>query len=250
MRAMKLAGRYNLPDGLPVFLFVGRVMWYKGLRIMLDALNLLKKDGLDFRMLFVGSGSDIEEVIAYAGALGLKDRCIFTGPVFDREQLRAYFCRADIFLFPSTFDTNGIVVREAAACALPSLLIRNSCAAEGVEDGRTGLLVEENASSIAESVAAICRQPEKLRAIGQAAMEELYLSWEDSIYRAVQRYDVVLERCRSVGHVRTEARGDDFVTALAETLDLFNRIKDAQQELANRGAILWNKLSLSRERKR
>ena len=36
----------------------------------------------------------------------------------DREILRAWNTRADLFLFPSTFDTNGLVVREAAACGL------------------------------------------------------------------------------------------------------------------------------------
>ncbi|MFR0768588.1 MAG: hypothetical protein ACLSHO_02310 [Dysosmobacter sp.] len=33
---------YDLPEGVPVFLFVGRMMWYKGLRIILDALKLLQ----------------------------------------------------------------------------------------------------------------------------------------------------------------------------------------------------------------
>ena len=36
---------FDLPEGLPVFLFVGRMMWYKGIRIILDALKLLKEEG-------------------------------------------------------------------------------------------------------------------------------------------------------------------------------------------------------------
>ncbi len=44
--------------GVPVFLFVGRIMWYKGLRIILDAMKALKDSGCDFRMVFffVGKG--------------------------------------------------------------------------------------------------------------------------------------------------------------------------------------------------
>ncbi|MBQ9421139.1 MAG: glycosyltransferase, partial [Lachnospiraceae bacterium] len=45
---------YDLPAGVPVFLFVGRMMWYKGIRIVLDALEGLKSQNTDFRMVFIG----------------------------------------------------------------------------------------------------------------------------------------------------------------------------------------------------
>ena len=45
---------YDLPENVPMFLFVGRMMWYKGIRISLDALKKLADDGTDFRMVFVG----------------------------------------------------------------------------------------------------------------------------------------------------------------------------------------------------
>ncbi|MDR3277778.1 MAG: glycosyltransferase, partial [Oscillospiraceae bacterium] len=48
--------KHALPDGVPVFLFVGRMMWYKGIRMILDGLVRVKKRGADFRMVFVGSG--------------------------------------------------------------------------------------------------------------------------------------------------------------------------------------------------
>ncbi len=239
----ELRQRYALPHNVPVFLFVGRMMWYKGLRILLDALSLLQKDGMDFRMLFVGGGGNAEEVFAYADTLRLGDRCVFVGSVTDREKLRAYFCAADLFLFPSTFDTNGIVVREAAACALPSLLIRGSCAAEGVLDGQNGLLAEENADSVAATVSAICQQPDELRRIGRKAMDELYLSWEDSVYRATQRYGILMEKYRSGGRVALDAPGDDFIAAIAEALAAVEALRRVPQELADLSVGLWNKLN-------
>ena len=130
---------YDLPEGVPVFLFVGRMMWYKGLRIILDGLRQLQSAGQDFRMVFIGGGKDEDEVRAYAAELG--GRCIFTGAISKRETLRAWYSRADLFLFPSSYDTNGLVVREAAASDLASVLIRGSCAAEGV-DRRRGRLFD------------------------------------------------------------------------------------------------------------
>ena len=127
---------YDLPENVPVFLFVGRMMWYKGIRIILEGLAKLRESGQDFRMVFVGGGNDKDEIVALTEKLGLSDRVFFSPPIHDRNLIRAWYCRADMFLFPSTFDTNGLVVREAAACALGSVLVAGSCAAEDVTDRR------------------------------------------------------------------------------------------------------------------
>ena len=124
-------GRYDLPQNVPVFLFVGRLMWYKGIRIILDALKTLCEKNVDFRMVFVGEGADGAEIRSYAEERKLSDRCFFTGAISDREIIRAWYGRSDLFLFPSTFDTNGLVVREAAASGTATVMIRNSCASDG-----------------------------------------------------------------------------------------------------------------------
>ena len=125
--------------------------------------------------------------------LKLEDVCLFTGAVRDREKLRAYFSLSDLFLFPSTFDTNGIVVREAAACGTVSVLVRGSCAAEGVTDGENALLIEENPESLKELLERLGRNRPRMKQLGQQAMEQLYLSWEDSVSRAYQQYYTVLD---------------------------------------------------------
>ena len=190
---------YDLPQDVPVFLFVGRMMWYKGLRIILDALAQLKAAHQDFRMMFVGSGGDRDEIIAYSHELGLDDCVFFDAPKYDRNVIRAWYCRADLFLFPSTFDTNGLVVREAAACELASVLVRGSCAAEDITDGENGFLIEENAESMAKLLAKLCHEPERLKRVGRQAQDEIYLSWDDAVHRAQQRYEAVIEAYRS-GH--------------------------------------------------
>ena len=179
---------------MPVFLFVGRMMWYKGLRLTLTGLHAAKEAGCDFRMFFIGDGADRPEMELYAKDLGLSDRCIFTGAVRDRELLRTCFCMGDLFLFPSTFDTNGIVVREAAACGLGSLMILDSCAAEGVTNGQNGILIHEDPREMGEAVIHACRDRAFVRRIGENAQAQLYCSWEDSVQRAQERYGEVLKR--------------------------------------------------------
>ncbi len=184
---------YDLPAGVPVFLFVGRLEWYKGLRIILDALAALMSQNIDFRMVFVGKGQEEAAIKDYTKSLGLGGKCFFTGPVYDRERLAAWYTRADLFLFPSTFDTNGLVVREASACSLGSVIIRDSCASEGITDGVDGLLIDENAASLAVCLTRLIDHPEAMRRIGENASRNIYFSWEDAVQMAMSRYEVVIE---------------------------------------------------------
>lgn len=190
---------YDLPEGIPVFLFVGRMMTYKGLPLILEALKLLDETGQDFRMVLIGKGPDQELLMEKARELELMgkgdvpDKCIFVGPVYDREKLRAWNTRADLFLFPSTFDTNGLVVREAAACGLASVLIEGSCAAEGITDGRNGFTIQQTPQAMAALLQRVSKDLPKLHEIGQHAMDEIYLSWRTCVAEAYDRYQFVLE---------------------------------------------------------
>ena len=223
-------GGFDLPEGVPVFLFVGRMMWYKGLRITLDALKKLKDAGHPFRMVFVGSGGDKDEVVAYANELGLSDCVFFTSPQYDRSVIRAWYCRGDLFLFPSTFDTNGLVVREAAACELASVLVRGSCAAEDITDGRNGFLIEENADSMAALLAKLCHEPEVLKRVGRQAQEEIYISWDDAVHRAQQRYEIVIEQYRSGGHSARRRFSDEYYQSLGLCVDVLKRSREHLRE--------------------
>lgn len=223
-------GAYDLPDGVPVFLFVGRMMWYKGLDLILDALEGLREDGVAFRMVFVGAGGDENAVRASVKTRGMDDCCIFTGAVAQREVLRAWYSRADIFLFPSTFDTNGLVVREAAASGLASVLIAGSCAAEGVTDGRNGFLIDENAASLRAKLAQLCMQREAMRRVGENAMRELYLSWEEAVARAYARYEIVLDRYKSGKYPKHERFSDEFFHAQGDLMEAMSRVAELRGE--------------------
>ena len=224
---------YDLPKNVPVFLFVGRMMWYKGIRIILEGLAKLRESGQDFRMVFVGGGNDKDEIVALTEKLGLSDRVFFSPPIHDRNLIRAWYCRADMFLFPSTFDTNGLVVREAAACALGSVLVAGSCAAEDVTDNVSGVLIEENADSMAAKLEELCREPEAMKRIGEAAQRDIYISWEDAIGHAWERYAVVIDNYRAGKYPEHEGMSDEFFHNIAKTRDAYNRSRKKQQARVN-----------------
>ena len=238
---------FDLPGNVPIYLFVGRIIRYKGLPLILEALRDLSETGREYRMVFVGSGPDAEmlqqTVREYGISLDVRDaegriqstpgnpsksgRVIFAGPERDREKLRAWNTRADLFLFPSVYDTNGIVVREAAACGLASVLIRGSCAAEGITHDRNGFLMEESAEALKELLLNPSMTQAHLREVGEHAMEEIYISWEESVKAAYRRYGEIRQRVAEGKLLPRKPHGSDMLLQSAarvamETMHLFD----------------------------
>ena len=219
-RIRKVTKDFDLPKDVPVFLFVGRMMWYKGIRLIVDALAGLQSMGLDFRMVFVGIGTDFPAIEDYIRKSGIAGKCIFPGAVTDREELRAWYSRADLQLFPSTFDTNGLVVREAAACSTPSVLIEGSCAAEGVIDGRNGYLIPENAVALALKIDRLLQNRETIRQVGENAGNEIYISWADAVKKADARYDIVIDNYKRGLYPKRKKLSDEIYKSLGKLMSL------------------------------
>ena len=180
----------------------------------------------------VMEGADGAAIRGDAEELGLNDRCFFTGAIADREVIRAWYGRADLFLFPSTFDTNGLVVREAAASGTATVMIQNSCASEGVTDGQNGFCIAENAAAMAAKLDELCRAPERMRAVGENAQRELYVSWETAVQRAVARYEIVIDNYRGGKYPKRERFGDEFFKTQGGLMKAFASVGELSEEIA------------------
>ncbi len=190
---------HAIPANMPVYIYTGRMIWYKNINIILEALQKLNRLGKDFRLIMLGFGADEAQIKRSYKNMGLNDKIIWLGKKLDRSEIQEYFAMADLLLFPSVFDTNGLVVREAASCGTASLLIKGSCAAEGIADCRTGFLCEENAESIAAKLLEISGNRALLKTVGKNAQSEIYLSWKDAVANALQRYHIVIDKFYSEG---------------------------------------------------
>lgn len=186
--------KHGIPEGVAIMLFVGRMMWYKNIRLILDACRILKNNGMDFRMIMLGIGPDENAMKRYSKKLMLDDRVIFAGQIEDRHELQTYYSASDLLVFPSTFDTNGLVVREAAATATPSVLVKDSCAAEGIIDCQTGFICLETPGSLAAKIEKIIYNKALLSTVGLNAQNNIYISWDDSIKNAYNRYHEVIDK--------------------------------------------------------
>ncbi|NMC27990.1 MAG: glycosyltransferase family 1 protein [Syntrophomonadaceae bacterium] len=121
------------PQNQILLLYVGRVAPEKGLETLMQAVKLLNRAGLKFRLLIVGDGPARQALQDMAMA-----NVVFCGYKSGRE-LQAIYASADIFVFPSATETFGNVVLEAMASGLPSVVANRGGATELLRDQHNGL---------------------------------------------------------------------------------------------------------------
>ena len=186
-----VCARYGLEEGVPTLLYVGQINWKKNLRRVLEACALLERP---FRLVLAGQGPHEKEVLRLAESLGLSRKLVFTGHITDPDALNALYRHADLFLFPSLYDTAGLVVREAAAAGTPSVVIAGASAAECVRDGENGYLCQDSSESLARVVEAALTDPESLAATGQRAQATIPIPWSRLVDDVLERYGQLIAR--------------------------------------------------------
>ncbi|HEV2316616.1 MAG TPA: glycosyltransferase [Thermoplasmata archaeon] len=102
--------------------FVGRLVPYKGLPVLIDAVGILAREGVDVKLFIAGRGPMLEELRRQAAGHGLGDRVEFLGFVPD-ERLAALYTGADVVACPSIslLESTATCLEEAAACGIPVL---------------------------------------------------------------------------------------------------------------------------------
>ena len=181
--------RHNL-NNEKIFIFVGRINNLKNVFFIIDALDYLRKinSKLDFKMLFVGTGQDEEELKRRIKAHHLENRVIMCGKVVDRKLLASYYARSDLFLFPSYYDASSIVQIEAASQKTPVLFLKGSATSATVTDNVNGFIEENDVSLYAKRINDIITNEKLLHEVGENAYRDLYKNWDDKIDEVYNEY--------------------------------------------------------------
>lgn len=187
---------YSLKDDEFVFLFVGRIVKVKNIGFTLKALSIVKKKNPNFKFLLAGDGEQLDELKELAEKLGLADNVKFLG-FKSREDLPMLYSRTDLLLFPSTFDTFGLVKLEAASFNTATLAVENSCVSYGIVDGENGYTIKESIRDYARKLINIMNDKSKLKEVGKRAGETLYSNWEISAKKLQEKYYEIIEDNRN-----------------------------------------------------
>jgi 1,4-alpha-glucan branching enzyme len=151
----------------------------KGVLLLLDTYAQLVTDFPDVRLYICGGGRHRHLIESKINELKLRDKVILTGKVGWGE-LREYYHRAYIFVYPSFLDCSPQTVKEAQACGAPAVVTDSSGAAELVVDGRTGIVCRPTVESLVDSISYLLKNPEIRHSMSVQAAEHIQhnLSWE------------------------------------------------------------------------
>lgn len=174
-----------------ILLTVGRLVGVKNFKFSLKAMAKIKTP---FTYVIVGEGSLLRPLKKQAKRLGLQDKVVFTGKIMDKTVLAGLYQLADLFVFPSTYDTEGVVVIEAAAKATPSIVIENSGAACKIRNNINGYTEKEDAALFAARIDKILSDKDLNKKIGLNAQKELYTTWETTAEKYIEVYNEAIKK--------------------------------------------------------
>lgn len=132
-------------------LTVSRFVPEKNLPLLLDIFKNINKENNHFRFTLVGYGCEYENVKEYAyNKLGLSPEYITFIHKPDKSELVNLYRNADLFLFSSTSDTQGLVLAESMACGCPVVSIDGPGQRDIIKDGLNGFLCKDSEDMVSK----------------------------------------------------------------------------------------------------
>jgi UDP-glucose:(heptosyl)LPS alpha-1,3-glucosyltransferase len=135
----EIRGRYGLKTEDFLLLFVSHNFRLKGLRYLIQALPLVKKENAKVKLLVVGRDKS-GPFRRLAKSLGCGEDVLFAGGVMDLER---YYPSADLLIHPTFYDACSLVVLEALASGLPVITTRYNGAGGIISDAKEGFVLED-----------------------------------------------------------------------------------------------------------
>ncbi len=134
-----------------VLLFVGRMAREKNVLLLLESLNLILKKFDNIVLVMVGKGVQRKKLQKEAVKLQIDKNLVWLG-FQKRSQLPLLYKLADLFLFPSVTDTQGIVLYEALTASIPIVAVRSMATKAIIENSKNGLLTNDDPHDFAAKV--------------------------------------------------------------------------------------------------
>jgi UDP-glucose:(heptosyl)LPS alpha-1,3-glucosyltransferase len=157
----------------PVLLFAGYEFYWKGLGTLLQAVSQMRRDDL---WVLVAGRTPTPYIRRCIQRLGLGRRVRFSGPI---AEIQTLYAASDIFVLPTRYEAFGLVIAEAMASGLPVVTTRVAGAAEWIEHGRNGILLEVpvDPDILAKELTALLEDEPRQRRLGAEGRRTAETHW-------------------------------------------------------------------------
>ncbi len=184
-----------------IVVYVGRMVYEKGVQVLLDAAPKILNAYPNTRFLLVGTGGYLDDLRRQAGYLGVSDRVNFLGYVSD-EELRRLYKLADVVCIPSLYEPFGIVALEGMAAGVPVVTSDAGGLTDFVEHMVTGVTTYTGDSgSLAWGILQVLSNPALARRLAADAREKVktIYNWKVLARRTLEVYEKVLSEASKIG---------------------------------------------------
>jgi len=173
-------------------LFVGQLKYYKGIDVLLRAFKLATERHADARLVVVGDGPEMRDLVNLARALDILDRTFFTGFIEPSALARTYKS-ADIFVFPSVSRREALGIALLDAMAFGKAVIATNIPGPNtlVRDGKNGILVPPGrVEALADAILELLRDEAKRQMLGKEARNSVKdMNWDTVVSQFEKLYE-------------------------------------------------------------
>lgn len=164
-----LKENYEISEDKAILLFVGRLGKEKNVLFLLKSFQEIHHLHPETHLVLVGKGPQETILKNFCESNGLSDSVTFTG-VLPRQLIVHCYASADLFVFPSVTETQGLVIGESKAAGLPVVAVRAYGPAEIVAHGVDGLLTEPTLTSFTDAVLTLLDDPPQRKKMSEVAL--------------------------------------------------------------------------------
>jgi glycosyltransferase involved in cell wall biosynthesis len=160
-----------------MMLYVGRVAFEKNIDFLLHMTKALLVKQPNALLVVTGEGPAETSLHKLAKQLGIADSVQFIGYLDRATELNACYQSADVFVFASKSETQGLVILEAMAQGTPVVAIAELGTASILVEGKGALIAPDDTIKFAEKVAQLLSHPEHCQELGRQGLEYATANW-------------------------------------------------------------------------
>jgi 1,2-diacylglycerol 3-alpha-glucosyltransferase len=188
--------RHGIAADRPIMLLVGRVAHEKNIGFLLEVLEAVKRTVPNVLFVVAGEGPALPGLRRTAADAGLAADVLFVGYLDRRGALLDCYRAADVFVFASRTETQGLVLLESLALGVPVVSTAVLGTKEVLRDAAGAVVVAEDVGEFAAAVIRVLTEPELRARLAGAAREFVARQWSsvEMARRMLQLYDEVVTR--------------------------------------------------------
>ena len=169
--------KYGIAQNRPMLLYVGRVAFEKNIDFLIQVTKLLAKDMPAVLLVIAGEGPAEHSLHRLVKTLGIENNVLFIGYLDRNTELNACYKAADIFVFASKSETQGLVLLEAMAQATPVVAIAELGTASILVEGQGAVIAIDNETVFAQKAYGLLINPIHRQYLGQRARDYAQKNW-------------------------------------------------------------------------